>query len=226
MHGEPGAGWRLAPYWPDLAIGVTDQAIDTAEHLLRGLALLHERGRLSEAEVRILALPAQRLRQCAQQAQQIVRLHSGQVRQTHEKIDVATVVAAVLADERAALAAQGIEVQCELQSAEVLIDPTLAYGLVQTLLSWGLQFGTRLHWQVIPAHSGGAGAVEVALHVRGTTAPDAEAVHANGLPWLLVQQLAHSDGGVTLQRGIGQGAVQLLAQLRRLPPASAPVAAD
>ncbi len=225
---DDGLGWRLAPHWPDVAVAVTEQAIDTAEHLLRGLTLLQQRGRLSDAEVRILALPALRLRQCAQQAQQIVRLHSGQVRQSHEKVDLAAVVEAVLADERPALAEQGVSVQCDVQPVEVLIDPTLAYGLVLALLNWGLQFGTRLHWHVGHAADGDAAgtAVALTLQIRGGSAPDPTAVHANGLPWLLAQQLASTDGGITLQRGWEGDAVHLRARLRRLPPAAPPPPAD
>lgn len=218
------AAWRMAAHWPDLAMAVTDQAIESVDHLLRGLALLLQRGRLSDAEYRILAQPAQRLKQCGVQAQQIVRLQSGQVRQSHEKIDLAYVVESVLQERREALALQGITVRRQFRPVELLIDPTLAYSLVQTVLEWGLQHGSRLELRVEPhpvddgplqpGESRPARAwLELAVVLDSPIVP--VSVHADGVLWLLAQQLASTDGGIVLQRHVEPGRVRLTAQFRR-----------
>ncbi|WP_143969348.1 hypothetical protein [Tepidimonas fonticaldi] len=218
------AAWRMAAHWPDLAVALTEQAIDSVDHLLRGLGLLLQRGRLTEAEYRILALPAQRLKQCGVHAQQIVRLQSGQVRQSHEKIDLAYVVESVLQERREALALQGITVRRQFRPVELLIDPTVAYSLVQAMLEWAVQQGSRLELSVEPrvpddtvpatAEPGpprGWLAVDVLLD--GPRVP--ESVYADGVLWLLAQQLASTDGGIALQRQVEPGRVRLTAQFRR-----------
>lgn len=222
--GEANADWRLAPHWPDLTLAVTAQAIDSVDHLLRGLSLLMQRGRLTEAEYRILAVPAQRLKQCGVQAQQIVRLQSGQVRQSHEKIDLAYVVESVLQERREALALQGISVRRQFRSVELLIDPTLAYSLVQTMLDWALQHGNRLELHVEPRAAEPAGAapeepvptracLELSVTLDSPDVPDS--VYADSIQWLLLQQLAATDGGVNLQRHVEAGQVRLSLQFRR-----------
>jgi len=220
---EP-ADWRLAPHWPDLAVAVTTQAVDSVDHLLRGLALLVQRGRLSEAEYHILAQPALRLKRCSIQVQQIVRLHSGQVRQTHEKIDLAQIVESVLQERRDELALAGVTVVRQLHPVELLIDPTLAYSLVQTLLEWGLQHGNLLDWRVEPRAVDsvvGAGAALgglsgwLELSVASRDADTAAAAREDGVVWLLAQQLARTDGGIVLQRDRRPNGWHLRAQFRR-----------
>lgn len=226
------AAWRMAVHWPDLAVAVTEQAIESVDHLLRGLGLLLQRGRLTEAEYRILALPAQRLKQCGIHAQQIVRLHSGQIRQSHEKIDLAYVVESVLQERREALALQGITVRRQFRPVELLIDPTLAYSLVQTVLDWGVQQGNRLELRVAPHRTDEAAApstepqtsrawLEMTVALEGPAVP--EAVYADGLLWMLVQQLASADGGIVVQRQVEAHQVRLTAQFRRTVEHAAPL---
>ncbi|MEW6695449.1 MAG: hypothetical protein AB1371_10990 [Pseudomonadota bacterium] len=211
-------------HWPDLAVAVTEQAIESVDHLLRGLALLQQRGRITEAEYRILAVPALRLKHCGIQAQQIVRLQSGQVRQSHEKVDLAQVVAAVLDERRDALLAQGVTVQRRLQPVELFIDPTLAYSLVQTLLEWGVQHGSQLEVGVEPrpaedgAHPAGEPPprrawLELAVWPTDATAP--ASARTDGVLWLLAQQLARTDGGIVVQREVEAAPLRISATFRR-----------
>ncbi len=231
----PQATWRMAAHWPDLAVALTEQAIESVDHLLQGLGLLLQRGRLTEAEYRILAQPAQRLKQCGVQAQQIVRLQSGQVRQTHEKIDLAHVVESVLQERRTALAQQGITIRQQVHPVELLIDPTVAYSLVQAMLEWAVQMGSRLELRVqlrLPEDTAiltgepGCALGWLTLDVLLDTPMAPESLCADGVPWLLAQQLACTDGGIALQRQSGAGWVRLAAQFRRTAESARRRAAD
>jgi len=208
------ADWRMASHWPQLTVAMTEQAADTSERLLRGLEVLVQRGRLSHSELQVLANPAQRLRQSAMRAQQIVRLQSGRVRQSHEKIDLAYVVESVLQERRSELAMLGITVRRKFKPSELLIDPTVAYSLVQAMLDWCLTLGDqlelRLDWVGDPAR--------VRLWIKVTTAetPVMANVMEDNLSWLLLRQMSVTDGGVDMEREVmGADAVTLSATFRR-----------
>lgn len=217
-------------------MAITAQAIDAVDHLLRGLELLQQRGRLTEAEVHILAQPARRLKHCGMQAQQIARLQNGQVRQSHEKVDLAYVVASALAERGEAFALQGITVQQHCAAVPVLVDPTLAYSLVQALLEAAVQHGSRLAIQLEPLPAAGpaptdqAGPAAPATHgarLMLTVWSDGgapAAPWADGVPWLLAQRLAQTDGAIVLQRDEAADRLHLTAVFSRVVAAPAATA--
>ncbi len=228
----------LIEAWAELANAITAQAVDTVDHLLRGLELLQQRGRLSAAEVEILARPALCLKRGGMQSQQIARLLRGQVRQTHEKIDLADVTAAALAERCETLAALGITVEQQLSAAPVLVDPTLAYGLVQALLDWAIQHGSHVDIAVAPIDclTGDPSATAVSSSTTmyrgarltlsvwaGTVESAANPPPAHSMPWLLAQRLADTDGAIELRQDAA--AAQLRAQvtfMRAIEPSSPP----
>ena len=52
-----GASWRMAAHWPELVVAITEQSVSASAHLLRGLDLMLQRGRLTPAEHKVLAMP-------------------------------------------------------------------------------------------------------------------------------------------------------------------------
>ncbi|NIC43299.1 hypothetical protein [Aquabacterium sp. A08] len=217
----PGA-WRMAEHWPELAQAVTDQAIESVDLMLRGLDLLVQRGRLTQAEYQVLATPAQRLKHCGIHAQQIVRFQSGRVRQSHEKIDLAYVVESVLQERRDDLALMGITVRRKFQPMPVLIDPTLGYSLAQAMLEWCTPLGShidlRLDAQGEPARA------RLWMKVLTDTAPVQSQVFVDNIQWLLLRQIAATDGGLELTREVQPDGVTLTALCKRT--LGAPLAAD
>lgn len=212
----------MAAHWPQLAMAVTEQSVETVERLLRGLEVMVQRGRLNAAEYQVLATPAQRLRQCAMRAQQIVRLQSGRVRQSHEKIDLAYVVESVLQERRDEQAMLGITVRRKFKPCELLIDPTVAYSLVQAMLDWstpqGDQIELRLDWAGEPARAW------LWMKVKTAEPPVQSQVFEDNLQWLLLRQIAATDGGVDLEREVQPDGVELRAVFKRslARPATAP----
>lgn len=213
--------WRMAQHWPELTVAVTEQAVETVERLLRGLEVLVQRGRLNSQECQVLSGPAQRLRQCAVHAQQIVRLQSGQVRQTHEKIDLADLLEMVLQEQRDELAMTGITVRRKLQAAPVLIDPALGYALARAMLAWAVPLGHSIDLRL--DIQGEPGRAQVHLHVPTAHTTHAGAVWQDGLHWLLLRQIAATDAGIELQRELRPDGVWLQAEFKRtLLPGDAP----
>ena len=211
----PDPAWRMAEHWPELSAALSSQAAEAADRVLRGLELLRQRERLSAAEMRVLATPALRLQQCAKQAQQILRLQSGQARQTHEKIDLAQVIEAALDDRRDEWVAQGLTLQRQLQPVELLIDPTLGYSLCHAMVDWAQRFGEHLELRLERDPTQPCAVLTLRTQ-DGNHAADTERLLQDSIEWLLLRQLAATDGGIELQSRVTDDGIELQARFRRL----------
>lgn len=208
------AVWRMAAHWPELATALTEQAVDTVDALLRGLEVLVQRGRLSPAECQVLTTPAQRLKHCAVHAQQIIRFQSGRVRQSHEKIDLAYVVESVLQERRDELALQGITVRRKFKPVELLIDPTLGYGLTQAMLDWSVRLGAHIDLRLDQAHE--PPRARLSMKILTAEPPSQAEVFMDNIQWLLLRQIAATDGGIELHREVVADGVALTACFKRV----------
>ncbi len=219
------ARWRMAEHWPELVAALTGQSIEATTLLLRGLELLNRKGRLTPAEHKVLALPAERLRHAGISAQQIVRFQSGRVRQSHEKIDLAYLLECVLQERRNELALLGLTVWRKFRSVDVLMDPTLGFSLAQAMLDWSLPFGHRIDLRLDLA-PGEPARARLRLKTCGETLPTADQVSNDNLNWLLLRQIAATDGSIEVERSLGSDGVLLSAVFGRTltPPASPPEA--
>lgn len=208
-----GASWRMAAHWPELVVAITEQSVSASAHLLRGLDLMLQRGRLTPAEHKVLAMPAERLKQTGMHAQQIVRLQSGQARQSHEKIDLAYLTESVLQERRDELAMMGIVVRRKFEPIDVLIDPSLGFGLVSAMLEWSVGFGHRidLRLDVDPLSQ----QARLWMKTFADPPPAQSAIHEDTLPWLLLSQLAATDGGIAIDRQGQDDGVTLCALFKR-----------
>jgi len=216
--------WRMAEHWPELVLAITDQSIESVNFLMRGLELMVQRGKLSEAEFQVLATPALRLRRCGIQAQQIIRFQSGQVRQSHEKIDLAHVVESVLQERREHLALQGITLRHKFTPTELLIDPTLGYSLAQTMLDWSARLGRHIELRIDSTpQQPPRGRLWMKIHRPEPVA--SSAVFHDSMQWLLLRQIAATDGGIELQRQLTHEGVELSAYFQRLLEPSAKASA-
>lgn len=211
----PGAPvpWRMAEHWPELVSAVTEQSIESVSLLLRGLDLMVSRGRLTPAEYKVLAMPAERLKHTGMNTQQIIRFQSGRVRQSHEKIDLAYLTESVLQERRDELAMMGITVRRKFKPVEVLIDPTLGYSLTQAMLEWSTPFGNRIDLRLETTVE----PVRARLWMKTYTehAPAQSAVFEDNIHWLLLRQIAATDGGIEVERQACPDGVELTAVFRR-----------
>ena len=212
--------WRMAEHWPELVTALTEQSVESATLLLRGLELLERKGRLTPAEHKVLALPAERLRHAGISAQQIVRFQSGRVRQSHEKIDLAYLLDCVLQERRNELALLGLTVWRKFRSVDVLLDPTLGFSLAQAMLDWSLPFGHRIDLRLDLA-PGDPARARLRLKTSGETLPTPDQVSNDNLNWLLLRQIAATDGAIEVERSLVADGVLLSAVFGRTmaPPA-------
>jgi hypothetical protein len=206
--------WRMAEHWPELVTAVTDQAIESVSLLLRGLDLLIHKGRISTAEYKVLALPAERLKHIGIAAQQIVRFQSGKVRQSHEKIDLAYLLECVLQERRDELALLGITVWRKFQPMDVLIDPSLGFGLTKAMLDWSTPFGNRIDLR-LERVAGEEASARLWMKTYAEQGPLPSALSEENIHWLLLRQMAATDGGIDVERSAEPDGVVLRATFRR-----------
>lgn len=205
--------WRMAEHWPELVVAVTEQSIESVSLLLRGLDLLMSKGRITPAEYKVLALPAEKLKHCGMHAQQIVRFQSGRVRQSHEKIDLAYLLECVLQERRTELTLMGVTVRRKFKPAEILIDPTLGFSLAKAMLDWSTPFGNRVDIRLdIDSQTAQA---RLWMKTHTDREPPQSAVFEDGINWLLLRQIASTDGGIDVERSAGVDGVELTAVFRR-----------
>lgn len=77
-------------------------------------------------------------------SQQVARLASGRLRQSHEKLELHTIVGDVLRDRQAQLTRQGVALDTSLRPVEIIVDPGLLVSLLQAAVDWAAGQGHRL----------------------------------------------------------------------------------
>lgn len=215
--------WRMAEHWPELVAALTDQSIESVSLLMRGLELLVQRGRISDDEYKVLAVPAERLKQCSINSQQIMRFQSGRVRQSHEKIDLAYLIESVLQERRNELTLMGIAVRRKFRPVDVLIDPTLGFSLTSAMLEWCAPFGHRMELRLDV--EGEPARARLWIKTYTDRAPLQSAVFEDSIHWLLLRQIAATDGGIDIERKATPDGVEFTALFRRtIAPAPGPAA--
>jgi hypothetical protein len=211
--GDDSPDWLLKDHWPELIALLADHITEGGSALQSGLDQLLQRERISPAEHRALSLPAERIKAAGLSAQQIHRFHQGRIRQTHEKVDMATLVEGVLQERKNELGRLGIALRRKLKPVEVLIDPTVAHTFVHAVLDWAQAFGNRVdvrmdlnpwpqhaRFQVRAAHDG---------------APPSSSLVPDNLDWMLIRQISQATGGVEITREVREDGVCVTAMFTR-----------
>jgi hypothetical protein len=204
---DTGAGDR----WHAL---VSEIGAEVAAPLTGALERIHTliaTGKIDRAGLRALRDEVEHARQTAMIGQQLARFASGRLRQSHERIELAGTLEGVLTHRQRETAARGITLKPSLKPADVIVDPSLLFSLINTVLDWALAVTqTPIEFTVDlktwPVHG--------RLVCRfGHQAPDLVGVDSaapparlDSLAWRLIEQLAatmelplerRDDAGVT-----------------------------
>ena len=95
-------------------------------------------GRIDRASLRALREEIEQARQVGMIGQQLTRFASGRLRQSHERLQLAETLNGVLAHRKRETQARGIVMKPVLKPAEVIVDPSLLFSLLNTTLDWAL----------------------------------------------------------------------------------------
>lgn len=124
--------------WHELVaeIGAATAAPLTAA--LERIQALITTGRIDRTSLRALREEVELARQAGITGQQITRFASGRLRQSHERLQLADTLKGVLAHRQRETQARGIVMKPTLKPAEVIVDASLLFSLLNTVLDWAL----------------------------------------------------------------------------------------
>lgn len=124
--------------WQELLAQAGRELAEPLTAALERVATLTTTGRIDRAGLRTLLDEVDRARQAGIWCQQISRLASGRVRQSHERVHLTNTVQSVLAHRARELQARGIHIVQSLQEVEVQVDASMLHGLLNAVVEWWL----------------------------------------------------------------------------------------
>ena len=132
--GSPGDRKR----WHKLVSEIGAEIAAPLTAALERINSLTSTGRIDKKGLRALREEVEAARQIGMIGQQLTRFASGRVRQTHERLQLADVLNGTLAHRARETQARGINVKPSLKPAEVIVDASLLFSLLNTTIDWAL----------------------------------------------------------------------------------------
>ena len=187
--------------WHEL---VAEIGAEVAAPLTSALARIHQlitTGGIDRGSLRALRDEVEQARQIGMIGQQLTRFASGRIRQSHERMQLADTLKGVLAHRNRETQARGIVLKPVLKPAEVIVDASLLFSLLNTTLDWALlnarsHIEFRVDIKAWPAH---ARLICSFAHYPADELSDGatERAHPNqldSLHWHLLEQTAWTMG--------------------------------
>ncbi len=124
--------------WQDLASQIGAEIAGPLTAALERIHALTTTGRIDRTSLRALRDEVERARQTGMLGQQLARFASGRLRQSHERLQLAETLKGVLAHRARETQARGIALKPSLKPADVIVDASLLFSLLNTTLDWAL----------------------------------------------------------------------------------------
>jgi hypothetical protein len=171
---------------------------------------------ISELQLAQLEALIASARRIAMQSQQICRLASGRLRQSHEKLGLDEVLHGVLDQRARSFKLRGIELYRNIKPVGVIVDAGLLNSVVESAVDWASEEGQRLvvsleikNW---PEH--GVLWIKASEGVAQRDAKRRNPAEVESLNWYLLKQIAQSMG-VAVTRVEAPGEVTLTLEFSR-----------
>ena len=159
---------------------------------------------ISRAQVATLESAIRAAHRIAMHSQQISRLAGGRLRQSHERLELHTIVHDVLGGMATQFKLGGFEVSHRLKNVDVIVDPGLLLSLITVAMDWSIEQGRRLQVRLDiknwPAHA------ELVIKASqivavASSGPEfgSDQKSPDDLNWQLLLQIAQAMG-VTVER--------------------------
>jgi len=208
-------------HWRDVVNEMSAEIAGPLTAALDRVQTLTTTGRIDRSSLRALGDEIQRARQISMSGQQIARLASGRLRQTHERLPLTETLKDVLTQRARETQARNIHIKQVLRPAEVIVDASLLFSLLNTLLSWSMEHAQsniefRIDIKTWPTHARLASKFAyrpVDQHVDATDEPERQAV-LDSMTWRLVEQTAWTMG-LPIERKIDGANVHLTIEFPR-----------
>ena len=124
--------------WHDLVAQIGAEIAAPLTAALERINTLTSTGRIDRLGLRALRDEVEAARQAGMIGQQLTRFASGRLRQSHERLQLADVLNGVLSHRSRETQARGISLKPVLKPAEVIVDASLLFSLLNSMLDWAL----------------------------------------------------------------------------------------
>ena len=188
---------------------------------LERVTVLATTGKIDRAGLRMLREEIERARRAGMIGQQLARFASGRIRQSPEQISVTQMLREVLLQRNREASARQIEISQALKPAEVVVDATLLYALMQAVVDWSLDLAQKklefkLDIKAWPPYA----RLTVRFAHASSDATDRLTPVGTPLPsldsmsWRLVQQISWTLG-LTMDRSVSEDETTLTIEFPR-----------
>ena len=183
--------------WHDLLAQIGAEIAGPLTAAMERITALASTGRIDRNGLRALRDEVEAARQAGMIGQQLTRYASGRLRQSHERLQLADTLKSVLTHRHRETQARGIVLKPTLKPAEVIVDASLLFSLLNTVLDWALEHARSnvsfsIDVKSWPAHARLACTFE--HHPADQIDTDAEAGLLDTLSWRLLEQTAWTMG--------------------------------
>ena len=189
---------RLEPdevHWREIISQIGSEVGLQLSSALERVTVLATTGKIDRAGLRLLREEIERARRAGMIGQQLARFASGRIRQSPEQVSVTQMLREVLLQRGREATARQIEINQALKPAEVVVDATLLYALLQAVVDWGLDLAkSNIEFKLdVKAWPPYARLSCRFAHVSDEPAPGMPATPRpalDSMAWRLVQQIA------------------------------------
>lgn len=188
-------------HWRDVVGEMSAEIAGPLTAALERVQALATTGRIDRLSLRSLGEEIQRARQISMSGQQIARLASGRLRQTPERLALTDTLKDVLTQRARETQARGIHIKQVLRPAEVVVDASLLFSMLNTLLNWAMELARsniefRIDIKTWPTHARLATrfAYRPADQLVTEGEEDELRTRLDSMTWRLVEQTAWTMG--------------------------------
>lgn len=185
-------------HWREVVGEMSAEIAGPLTAALERVQTLASTGRIDRSSLRSLGEEIQRAREISMSGQQIARLASGRLRQTPERLALTETLKDVLMQRSRETQARGIHIKQVLRPAEVVVDASLLFSLLNTQLTWAMEHARsnidfRIDIKTWPAHARLATRFSLRpADQQGET--DGATQQLDTMTWRLVEQTAWTMG--------------------------------
>jgi hypothetical protein len=187
--------------WRELVSAIGSEVAGPLTAALERIHTLITTGHIDRAGLSALSDEVASARQTAMNSQQLVRVASGRLRQSHERLPLADTLKSVLTHRAREVQARGIFLKPVLKPVDVIVDATLLFNLLNTTLDWAVvnarsRIAFTIDVKTWPPHARlmCRFAYRPADTLDGGAAADACAASLRSLTWRLLEQTAATMG--------------------------------
>jgi hypothetical protein len=207
-------------HWREVVGEISAEIAGPLTAALERVQTLATTGRIDRSSLRSLGEEIQRAREISMSGQQIARLASGRLRQTHERLALTDTLKDVLKQRLRETQSRGIHIKQVLRPAEVVVDASLLFSLLNTQLTWAMEHARsniefRIDIKTWPTHA--RLATRFAVRPADQQAETDAAVlktQLDSMTWRLVEQTAWTMG-LPIERKIEGHEVHLTIEFPR-----------